>query len=226
MQFTSTHFLLIGCRHSELGRIVRVFFRELQFPNCSSCAMNAPMGMHMFMLPQERTVLSCLAACVNWTSGKTSLWCSQCHCHLAEVTSLKQYRHINCSSVAKLYDRQWSFHSHISIPSLLCTAPQIGFTVLQSTASDWNRCDAPHFQMFARVDRVTGLICYAKAADDRYQLSLIDPRDKIVLQTELDDLCDKLQRSSVGVLNYYRLCWPTTPQFSTLWSSTLLELSW
>ena len=25
-----------------------------------------------------------------------------------------------------------------------------------------------------------------------YKLSLIDPRDKIVLQTELDDLCDKL----------------------------------
>jgi len=25
-----------------------------------------------------------------------------------------------------------------------------------------------------------------------YQLSLIDPRDKIVLQTALDDLCDKL----------------------------------
>ena len=27
---------------------------------------------------------------------------------------------------------------------------------------------------------------------DKYQLSLIDPRDGIVLQTELDDYCDKL----------------------------------
>jgi len=27
---------------------------------------------------------------------------------------------------------------------------------------------------------------------NKYQLSLIDPRDKIVLQTALDDLCDKL----------------------------------
>jgi len=32
----------------------------------------------------------------------------------------------------------------------------------------------------------------------KYQLSLIDPRDKIGLQTELDDFCDKLQWSSFG----------------------------
>jgi len=39
---------------------------------------------------------------------------------------------------------------------------------------------------------------------DKYQLSLIDPRDKIVLQTELDDLCDKLEWSSAelgGTIN-------------------------
>jgi len=38
-----------------------------------------------------------------------------------------------------------------------------------------------------------------------YQLSLIDPRDKIVQQTELDDLCDKLQWSSVGARRFYQL---------------------
>jgi len=38
-----------------------------------------------------------------------------------------------------------------------------------------------------------------------YQLSLIDPRDKIVQQTELDDLCDKLQWSSVGARGFYQL---------------------
>ena len=40
---------------------------------------------------------------------------------------------------------------------------------------------------------------------DKYQLSLIDPRDKIVLYTELDDLPDKLQWSRVGVRRYYQL---------------------
>ena len=44
-----------------------------------------------------------------------------------------------------------------------------------------------------------------KGAEDKYQLLLIDPRDKIVLQTELDDHCDKLQRSSVGSWRYYQL---------------------
>jgi len=38
-----------------------------------------------------------------------------------------------------------------------------------------------------------------------YQLSLIEPRDKIVLYTELDDLCDKLQWSSVGARRYCQL---------------------
>ena len=33
---------------------------------------------------------------------------------------------------------------------------------------------------------------------NKYQLSQINPRDGTVLQTELDDHCDKLQRSSVG----------------------------
>ena len=33
---------------------------------------------------------------------------------------------------------------------------------------------------------------YDAAFRNKYQLSLIDPRDKIVLWTELDDLCDKL----------------------------------
>jgi len=35
---------------------------------------------------------------------------------------------------------------------------------------------------------------------DKYQLLLIGPRDKIVLQTELRDLCDKLQHRSSEVL--------------------------
>ena len=42
-------------------------------------------------------------------------------------------------------------------------------------------------------------------ADNKYQLSLTDPRDKIVLQTELDDLGDKLQWSSVGAQRDYQL---------------------
>jgi len=39
----------------------------------------------------------------------------------------------------------------------------------------------------------------------KYQLSLIDPRDKIMLYTELYDLCDELQCSSVGARRYYHL---------------------
>ena len=42
-------------------------------------------------------------------------------------------------------------------------------------------------------------------AVNKYQLSLIDPRDKIVLYTELDNLRDKLQRSSVGARRYCQL---------------------
>ena len=38
----------------------------------------------------------------------------------------------------------------------------------------------------------------------KYQLSLIGLHDKIVLQTELDYLCD-LQWSSVGARRYYKL---------------------
>jgi len=37
------------------------------------------------------------------------------------------------------------------------------------------------------------------------RLSLIDPRDKLVLWTELDDLSDKLQWSSVATRRYYQL---------------------
>jgi len=40
---------------------------------------------------------------------------------------------------------------------------------------------------------------------NKYQPSLMDPRDKIVLYTKLDDLCDKLRWSSVGARRYYRL---------------------
>jgi len=40
---------------------------------------------------------------------------------------------------------------------------------------------------------------------NKYQLLLTDPRDKIVLQTEPGDVCDKLQWSSVGALSYYQL---------------------
>jgi len=61
---------------------------------------------------------------------------------------------------------------------------------------------------------------------DKYQLSLIDPRDRIVPQTELNDLCDKLQWSSVAARRCYQLSWPTTIQFSTLWASIFVELSW
>ena len=59
----------------------------------------------------------------------------------------------------------------------------------------------------------------------KYQLSLIDPRDKTVLSTELDDLCDrpKLQWSSVGARMHCQLSWPTVVQFII---STFLELSW
>jgi len=39
----------------------------------------------------------------------------------------------------------------------------------------------------------------------KYQLLLIDPRDKIVLWTAVDGLCDKLHWSSVGALRYYQL---------------------
>jgi len=62
-----------------------------------------------------------------------------------------------------------------------------------------------------------------KTCIDKYQLSLIVPRDKIVLQRELDDLCDKQQWSSVGAPRYYLLSWPTTVQFITLWASTFLS---
>ena len=40
---------------------------------------------------------------------------------------------------------------------------------------------------------------------NKYQLSLTDPRDKIVLQTELDDQCDNLEWSSVGARKYCQL---------------------
>ena len=36
---------------------------------------------------------------------------------------------------------------------------------------------------------------------------------------------DKQQWSSVGARRYYRLSWPTTAQFITLWASTFFELS-
>ena len=60
--------------------------------------------------------------------------------------------------------------------------------------------------------------------DDKYQLSLIDLRDRIMLYTELITItCDKLQRSSVGARRCCQLSWPTTVQFITLWAS---YLSW
>jgi len=46
---------------------------------------------------------------------------------------------------------------------------------------------------------------YQRHCQNKYQLSLIDPRDEIVLETELDDHCDKLQRSSVGARRYCQL---------------------
>ena len=57
--------------------------------------------------------------------------------------------------------------------------------------------------------------------------SLIDPRDKIVLWTELDDLCDRLQWSSVGARRYYQLSWPTTVQSDTVYYRRMQKrLSW
>ena len=50
-------------------------------------------------------------------------------------------------------------------------------------------------------------------------------RDGIVLWTELDDYCDKLQRSSVGARMYCQNSQPTTVQFITLWAYTFSELS-
>jgi len=46
---------------------------------------------------------------------------------------------------------------------------------------------------------------YQRHCQNKYQLSLIHPRDGIVLETELDDHCDKLQRSSVGARRYCQL---------------------
>ena len=65
-----------------------------------------------------------------------------------------------------------------------------------------------------------GIIHYNK-----YQLSLIDPRDGIVLKTELDDHCDKLavDRRSSEVLS---AGWQKTVQFITRWASIFVELSW
>ena len=56
----------------------------------------------------------------------------------------------------------------------------------------------------------------------KYQLCLTDPRDKIVLQTERGDLCDKLRWSSVEARRQYL---SATVQFITLGASTFLELS-
>jgi len=41
---TSTYFVLIGCRHSKLCRIVC----ELEFANRSWCAVKVPISMHVF----------------------------------------------------------------------------------------------------------------------------------------------------------------------------------
>ena len=49
-----------------------------------------------------------------------------------------------------------------------------------------------------------------------YQLSLTDPRDKIMLYTELDNLCNKLRWLSVGAGRYCQLSLPTTVKFITL----------
>jgi len=40
---------------------------------------------------------------------------------------------------------------------------------------------------------------------NKYQLSLIDLHDRIMLQTELGDHCDKIQQSSVGAQRYCQL---------------------
>jgi len=61
---------------------------------------------------------------------------------------------------------------------------------------------------------------------NKCQLSQIDPRCKIVRRIELDNRCDKLQRSSVGARRHCQLSRPRTVQFITLRASTFLELSW
>ena len=57
---------------------------------------------------------------------------------------------------------------------------------------------------------------------NKYQLPLVDPRDGIVLQTELDDQCDKL---AIDSRRYCQLSSQTTIQFITLRTSTFVELS-
>ena len=57
---------------------------------------------------------------------------------------------------------------------------------------------------FREVERLRGMKCFPGTLY-KYQLSPIDLRDEIVLETKLRDYCDKLQRSSVGTRRYFQL---------------------
>jgi len=53
--------------------------------------------------------------------------------------------------------------------------------------------------------KLTQAIKSVELSGNTDQLLLINSRDGIVMQTELDDHCDKLQRSSVGARKYCQL---------------------
>ena len=57
---------------------------------------------------------------------------------------------------------------------------------------------------------------HREVKSNKYQLSPIDPRDGIVLLTELDNHCDKLQRSSVGARRYQLLLTDDGPVYHAL----------
>jgi len=84
--------------------------------------------------------------------------------------------------------------------------------LLRHTQMDANYCD----------QRVDLYVCLSVRLSARWHISQVS----CCRQNLLDNLCDKLQRSSVGARMYYQLSWPTTVQFITLWASTFLELSW
>jgi len=66
----------------------------------------------------------------------------------------------------------------------------------------------------------THLFGYRFYLNNNYQLSLMNPRDTIVLWAELADHSNTIQRSSVGARGYSQLSWPTTVQFIMFWWST------
>jgi len=64
--------------------------------------------------------------------------------------------------------------------------------------------DVVAFRSAGRAFRRLGVVL-ATQHDYQLLLSLTDPRDNIVLLTELNDLCDRLQWPSVGARRYCQL---------------------